>query len=127
MILGILGILRVLLSMAILFSPKESAVEKILTKASEYFGVPFFINFVLTFQMDISISAGLELTHSLESLEYQVFGKIIALAVVLCLTALLVVMIVKSIKYRTKPEKNQNWKELKDNLRVEVGTIGFFI
>ena len=47
--------------------------------------------------MDISISAGLELTHSLDSIEYQISGKVIALVVVLSLITLLLGMIKQSI------------------------------
>ena len=49
MIFGVLGILRIVLSILQLLVPKDSKAGKFLSKISEYFGIPFFINFIFTF------------------------------------------------------------------------------
>ena len=127
MVFGGLCILKVLLSITLLFFEKDSSVGYGLAKVSEYFGIQFFISFVVTFQMDILISAGLDLTSNLKKILYQISGKILSAVIVLGLLGLLIMMIIKSIKFRKEPEKNENWKKLKEDLKEKVSIYGFFI
>ena len=111
------------------YSSRTSNAGRKLLTLNTIFGINYIFDLIFAMQLDSGVAAILELTNKVDYKPALFIGKLLAVMMVIITPTLIGYIATVTSKAKNRKEKSsdkESWLLLKDNLKMEGNSLGFF-